>query len=319
MSVDTPHTWAPDLRLPVRSTLQEFVSHDRELTRRISLHSGQESQVEVNDRVVAETEGFPRAAALAELYTRKDQIVLTDRPLGAGKRAADRHFYRIRVAGHEYELCAGADPVELLDNPESSCPLPRADNVPEAIEAAAAEVGKALFPAFMDQMEICEGLEKQDANGIMAAVWAARWQLPFVAMLQEQGPTPLYLAVARALDGAYFTIYERFKRSYLAEIRSHDMAEEIGTFATLEAARACCHLFNAARHSVEWVSISGLPSGEMRSSDGAYGLERSDDEYVLVADIPKKQTLGRFVTHRLAEAYATVHRDAMEHFAPRTD
>ena len=82
MSVDTPHTWAPDLRLPVRSTLQEFVSHDRELTLRISLRSGQESQVEVNDRVVAETQGFPRAAALAELYTRKDEIVLTDERLG---------------------------------------------------------------------------------------------------------------------------------------------------------------------------------------------------------------------------------------------
>jgi hypothetical protein len=321
MTVETLHTWTPDLRLPVRSTLQEFVSHDRELTLRISLRSGQEGQVEVNDRVVAETEGFPRAAALAELYTRKNEILLTDEPARFGTRATAPHYYRIRVAGHEYELCAGTDPVALVEgeSPESFCPLPRSDNLPEAIEAAAAGVGKALFPAFMDQLEIWEGLGQEDANSLLAAVWASRWQVPFVSILQEKGATPLYLAVARAFDGAYFSIFERIDRHYLTEIRSHDMAEQIGSFATLEAARAHCHLFNAARHSAQWVSFSGSPSRKMASSGGVYILESDNDEFILLADIPRKHSLGRFASRRLAEAYATVHRDAMEHFAPRVD
>jgi hypothetical protein len=301
----------------VRSALQEFVSHDRELTLRISLRSGQEAQVEVNDLVVAETEGFSRAAALAELYTRKREVLLTERPVGGEKRPKARHYYRIRVGDSEYELCAGADPIVLVDEPESFCPIPRCKTLPDAIEAAAADVGKSLIPAFVDQVDTYKGLGHRGANALMAAIWTSRWQTPFVPIFHEEDSSPLYLAVSRSFDGAYFTIYKLVNRSYLTEIRSHDIAEEVGTFATLEAARAHCHLFNAARHSSQWVSFSGSPSREMRSSDGAYLLESETDGFILSVHVPKKQSLGRFVSRRLAEAYATVHGDAMDHFALR--
>lgn len=311
--------WSPDLRLPVRSTLQEFLSHDRELTLRISLKSGQEAQVEVNDRVVAETQGFPKAAALAELYTRKHEILLTDESVKIGKKPGRLNYYRIRVGSGEYELCEGKDPVALVDEPQSFCPIPRCHNLPEAIQAAVAQVGKTLTAAFMDQAEICRGLGQCDANGLMVAVWCSRWQTAFVPILHEvEESSPLYLDVSRSFDGAYFTIYELVNRNYLAEIRSHDMAEQIGTFASVESARAFCHLVNAARHSSEWISFSGV-APEMKSLDGVYLLKHETDGLTLLADKLQQQALGHFTSRRIAEAYATVHRDAMEHFIPRAD
>lgn len=315
MAKDTLLTWTPDMRLPVRSALQEFVSHDRELTLRICLRSGQETQVEVHDRVVAETDGFARATALAELYTRKGEVLLNERSASGGKLQGSFNYYRIRAGDGEYELCTDVDPTKLVDQPENFCPIPRCRTLPEAIDVAADDAGVSVVPTFFDQLEIYDGLERRDSHGLMVAIWISRWQTPFLPIFHEEDTFPLYLAVSRGFDGAYFTIYELINRKYLTEIRSHDMAEEIGKFDTIKPARAYCDLFNAARHSPQWISFTSSSSNELTSLDSNYLLEAQDKGFTLWTNVPSKQSLGHFSNRRQAEAYATVHKDALEHFA----
>jgi hypothetical protein len=103
-------------------------------------------------------------------------------------------------------------------------------------------------------------------------------------------------------------------RDYLTELRSRHEAEKIGSFPSAQMARAYCNLFNAARHSTHGLAFSSISSEERQALHGAYLLRKDDDGVVLYTGDPNRVSLGRFASTRLAEAYATAHRDAMEHF-----
>ncbi len=305
--------WEPDLRLPARATLQEFVSHDKEATLRVILHIDQRAQVEVNDQIVAETKGFQSAAALAELYTRSHEILLAEEVSGSDVELGRRRYYRIRAADGAYEISSSTDPIAFVSEAEPVRPLGRSDNLTDGIEKARVDAGTPLVPAFSDEVEIYRGLGQHGSTGLVVAIWTSQWRTPFVKVLEEDEFTPLFLSVSKAPDGAYYSIYRLTNRSYLSELRSHHEAEEIGTFVSLEAAVAHCDLFNAARHSEKWVSFSKSVAEEIRSPDGDYVLHEEADGYHLrTADAGP---LGCFPSVRLAEAYASAHREALEHFS----
>lgn len=102
---------------------------------------------------------------------------------------------------------------------------------------------------------------------------------------------------------------------HLTELRSQHEAETIGEFGSIQTARAYCDLFNAARHSKQWISVHARSAEGTRSPDDVYFLEEDEGLYRLYTTEPDKLHLGSFASERIAEAYATAHRDAIEHFS----
>lgn len=307
-------SWAPDLRLPARASLQEFVSQDKKATLRVALFLDQRAQVEVNDRVVAETRGFRNATALAELYTRSREILLVEERHERDAGPDKRRYYHARVAQGAFEVCSSTDPVAFVHEAAQVGLVGRSDKLTGVVEMAHADAGKPLVPAFAVQEETYRGLGQQGNSGLVVAIWTSRWRTPFVRLLEEDEFTPLFLTVAKASDGACYSIYRLADGYYLSEVRSHHEAEKMGTFGSLEAAVASCDLFNAARHSKEWISLSKTTSAALESRDRSYLLSEETDGYQLRAECPDAALLGRFPSRRIAEAYATAHRDAFEHF-----
>jgi hypothetical protein len=307
--------WMPDLRLPAgpRATLQESISHDQQATLRIILHLDQGAEVEVNDRIVAKTTGFQRATALAELYTRDRGVLLT--PRSERGDAEPDAYYLVKPAAGRYEARMARDPITLVTEPESSDPLAVSVSLSETIGSISATAKRPLVPAFSDQAEIYEGLAHSGADGLAMAVWISRWQIAFVPILEEDELSPLSLTVSKASDGTYYTIYRLVTRDYLTELRSRHEAEKIGSFPSAQMARAYCNLFNAARHSTHWLDFSSISSKKLQALHGAYLLRKDDHGVFLHAGDAEGELLGLFASTRLAEAYATVHRDAMEHFS----
>lgn len=307
-------SWAPDLRLPARATLQEFVSHGERATLRVILHTDQRAEVEVNDRTVAETTGFQNATALAELYTHNREILLAEETRKRHVAPDGRRYYHVRIADGAFEVSSSNDPVAFVHEPERLGPIGRSQELTSVIEMACADAGRPLVPAFADQEETYHGLAQEGSNGLIAAIWTSRWRTPFVRILEEDEFSPLFLAVSKAPDGAYFTIYRLADRRYLSEVRSHHEAEEIGTFGSLEAAIANCDLFSAARRSSEWMSLSRAAMTEAGCEADNYFLVQEKDAFHLRTGGADGTSLGRFPSVRVAEAYATAHRDALEHF-----
>ena len=54
-------SWEPDLRLSLRATLQEFVSHDEQTTLHMISFTDQRTQTQANHRSLAESEANPTA------------------------------------------------------------------------------------------------------------------------------------------------------------------------------------------------------------------------------------------------------------------
>ncbi|MDH3582012.1 MAG: hypothetical protein OEM91_15485, partial [Hyphomicrobiales bacterium] len=184
-----------------------------------------------------------------------------------------------------------------------------------AVEKAFTHTSDDLEPAFYDQRGIYEGLGQQGAPAIVVAIWTSRWQTPFMQVLREDEFAPISLAISRGSDGAYYVIYKLVSHEHLTELRSQHEAETIGKFASMQTARAYCDLFNAARHSREWVSVHVPSAKGSRIPDGAYLVEEEEDLCRLYTAEPDKLQLGSFASVRIAEAYATAHQDAIEHFS----
>lgn len=307
--------WTPDLRLPARGTLQEFVGHEREAALRIDLQIDQRAQLEVNDRVVAETEGFRNAAALAELYTRDYEVLLSDDRSAKRLVPGQGRYYRICRQDGAYKVYADLDPAVFVYEPEKLDPKASRNTLVEAIEAASIDASRPLRPAFANHLEIYEGLNQTGPAGLVVSIWVSRWHMPFVSVLEEQEFAPLSLVVAKGLDGSYYTIYRLVAGSFLTELRSHHQAEEIGRFTSPPEARAYCELFNAARNSSDWVSFSHAVTEDAPGRKDNYLLAKEGRDFALYLAEPEKTLLGRFGVARLAEAYATVHRDATNHFS----
>lgn len=307
-------SWEPDLRLPARGSLQEFVSHDRKATLRIILERDEHARVEVNDRIVAGTIGFQNAAALAELYTRSHEILLVEQAGAGAKGTGEPRYYHIRSADGVYEVCSGSDLVAFVYEAERFSPMKRSERLAEAVDFALADSKDSLALAFSDQQEILKGLGTRGAAAIFVAAWVSRWSISFFNILQEDEFTPLSLTVSKAPDGAFYTIYRLANRAFLAELRSHHEAEKIGTFADLETARAYCDLFNAGRHSTSWISFTSTAEKEKQSQEGTYLLSEDADGFRLRLTAQPEISLGYFPSVRLAESYATAHRDALKHF-----
>jgi len=307
--------WTPDLHLPARGALQEFVGHEREAALRIDLQIDQRAQLEVNDRVIAETEGFANAAALAELYTRDYEILLSDNLIEKKLVPGQGRYYRICREEAAYKVYADPDPAAFVYEPEKLDTKASCNTLVEAIGAASTDAGRPLRPAFSNHREIYEGLNQTGPAGLAVAIWTSRWQMPFVAVLEEQELAPLSLAVAKGLDGSYYTIFRLVSGAFLTEVRSRHEAEEIGRFNSLLEARAYCDLFNAARSSSKWVSFSHAITEDTPSRKDNYVLAKEAAGFPLYLAEPEEVLLGGFPHARLAEAYATVHRDAMDHFS----
>lgn len=278
---------------------------------RVILHIDQRARVEVNDRIVAETTGFRNATALAELYTRSRELLLVEERHRHTSKPESCRYYHIGLAPGAYEVCASGDPVAFVHDAEQLGPLGRFDTLTRAIDAARADAGTPLIPAFSDQEETFDGLGQHGSDGLIVAVWTSRWRTPFVTILEEDEYTPLFLAVSKARDGAYYTIYRLADGRYLSEIRSHHLAERIGAPDRLNAAVAACDLFNAARQSGDWIA---LPVSAAAQRGAGYRLSEEKDGYHLRTVGTDGADLGCFTSIRLAEAYATVHRDALAHF-----
>jgi hypothetical protein len=308
--------WTPDLHLPAgsRTNLQEFISHEKGNLLQINV-ARQSAQVEINGRVVAETDEFSHAAALAELYMHESAMLLTKAPGGIGKEVKGQTYFDLRAEGGAYTVFASTDPSDLIKEDEQLSPLVTTRNLAAALAEVEAAAGGTLVPAFSDQSEIFNDLGSKGGAGLVVALWVSRWQLAFVPIMQEDAYSPLYFAVAKAPDGAYYAIYRLVDRSYLTEERSSHDAERVGTFVSPATARAYCHLFNAARHNEQWVAFPGSSATERRSEDGAYVLAPADDGFRLSTAEPEELDLGHFASVRLAQAYATVHKDALDHFA----
>jgi hypothetical protein len=280
----------------------------------VVLYVDQRAQVEVNDRIVAETTGFRNATALAEIYTRSREILLVEERHKRDIKPDKRRYYHARLVDGAFEVCSGTDAVAFVDEAEQFGLLGRSNQVTDAIEMARADAGKPLVPAFSDQEETYHGLGQLGTNALVVAIWTSRLRTPFVKILEEDELTPLFLTVSKAPDGAYYTIYRLADGRYLSEVRSHHEADKIGAFNSLETAVANSDLFNAARHSREWISLSKIATTRKGSEEGTYFLVEEKDGHHLRTGGADAASLGRFPTVRIAEAYATAHRDALEHF-----
>jgi hypothetical protein len=312
-------SWSPDLRIPAEQhALQEFISHEKGDTLRIILHSDQQARVEVNDRIVAETQGFQNATAMAELYTRDRTVLLTHESKSA-KSGATGSYFLIRAHDGEYHVSESFELADFIYRLDSLRPIAQSENVDQAIEAACKESGTSLIPAFMDQQEIYKGLEQQGSTAVIVAIWTSHAQMPILHLVQESEFSPLFLTVSKGRDGSYYTVYRLVNRKYLAELRSQHDAEEIGAFVLEAAAHAYCDLFNTARHCSEWVSFPSSTSKEIISRDEKFFLVEQDNGFSLHAATAQHLSLGQFPNVRLAEAYATVYSDSLRHFDLKTE
>ena len=290
--------------------LQNFGNLDAGAELRITLRGNQEAKVKINNRVIARTMGFQDAAAMAEVYSRDREILLTaERPVD-DSQPYEGSFCHIQPDAGGFAVRTGASILDLAYRLES-CPVAR---TAATLEAAVAAAGGAALPAFLDQREIYAALPGQDWIAMIVAIWTAHWQLDFTDVLKE--PEALQMASpATEGEGAYYTIYRVSCGNYLAEIKSPDRAERIGEYPTTTAARAQCAIHNAARHADKGRPVTA-PGGDKsgRLLDGAYRIKRSNDGTVALSESESNAPLGRFDTAAQAEVYALVHSHAIAHF-----
>lgn len=163
-------SWKPDMRLPAgkRATLQEFISHYKETTLRIVLHTDERAEVEVNERVVAEADGFPRASALAELYSRNREILLSVKPSAGQAGTQAKSFCHIRSEGRIFEVYTSADPLDLVYETEALQPVASAPTPVAALEKALDDASSELEPAFHDQRESTKGWHSKARPGSLS-------------------------------------------------------------------------------------------------------------------------------------------------------
>lgn len=312
MSTQTLLEWTPDLELPGHSRTQEFISQQGDLFLRVRMAGDTHAEIEVNDHRIAEAGGFAAATALAEIYTRDRDLLL------AARSAADEvsePYYHLTPGDGDYRIYRCDEPDAAPDSSPRYHLLASAASIGAALTKAVAQAQARLLPVFADQREIYQGLAQDGVDGLVVAAWVARRRVPLVRLLDEDEYTPLYLAYGKGVDGLCFSIYRLVSREYLAEIRSHHGAEEIGKFPTLGEARAYCQLFHAAQHSADRVRFPKTPGDAKTSNDGQYTLVGGGEGYRLSTCGAVEVALGRFATIRQAEAYATVRRAAQADFA----
>ncbi len=302
--------------------LQNFGNLDASAELRITLRGNQEAKVKVNNRVIARTMGFQDAAAMAEVYSRDREILLTAERPADDSQPYKGSFCHVQPDAGGFAVRTGASILDLAYRLES-CPVQRTT---ATLEAAVAAAGDAVFPAFLDQREIYAALPRQDWIAMIVAIWTAHWQLDFTDVLKE--PEALQMASpATEGEGAYYTIYRVTCGNYLAEIKSPDRAERIGEYPTTTAARAQCAIHNAARHADKGRRVTApgtalstapgtAPNGAKsgRLLDGAYLIKWFDDGKVALSEADSNAPLGRFDSAEQAEVYALVHSHAIAHF-----
>ncbi len=76
--------------------LQNFGSQDASAELRITLRANQEAKVKVNNRVIARTLGFQNAAAMAEIYSRDRELLLTAAEAATDIQPHERIFYDVQ-------------------------------------------------------------------------------------------------------------------------------------------------------------------------------------------------------------------------------
>lgn len=297
-----------------RAMLQDFGNLDASAELRITLRGNQEAKVKVNNRVITRTMGFQQAAAMAEIYSRDREILLTaERPADDGPSYAEL-FHHVQPTADGFAVRIGATILDLAYRLEDCAIARTAPTLQDALAMAATSAGDAIYPAFLDQREIYEALPRQDWIAMVIAIWTAHWQLDFADVLKE--PEALQMASpTNEEEGAYYTIYRVTCGNYLAEIKSPDRADRIGEYPTTAAARAQCAIHNAARHADKRARVAteeaAVPS---RILDGAYLIKPSDDGKVILSDGGSTAALGRFDNAKQAEIYALVHKQAISHF-----